>query len=353
MTSHLLHHDQRPSSRPLTRWFRIDVRYVLAAAAFALQACAANTATWIPQKALVEEGISKHGGTLRIQMKSSYEFPDPSTFGTNGAAWEGIIYIEPRYPEVEGMMSHLMGHLAGGPGSTCVDSEEIPTRWQAEWLAYNNIRAPSRFHSSRCQPWGRPPDDIAGFATDWVKALLGLQLVLDRDPSKQFLKGIREEYFTCGIQMMGCHAAVVSTYAASSVPEVRELVDTIRSVFEQASLVSEQSRRTFVSTDWSQHSNGGQHWQTTTGDLRAQSERLAVATRRLLLPLLRRDRADHYDEGVLSISRSERDGILRFQRRACEGPILDEYGIDSSRPISLETCRLLTWLGNATQFGPG
>lgn len=327
-------------------------RTLVVAAALAVQACAPTVTNFIPQQSVVVEAIRARGGTQQIKLKSAYEFPDPSTFGTKGAAWEGTMYVEPRYPEVGGMLGHLFGHLYGGPGTTCVDTEEIPTRWQAEFLAHNHINEPARFHAKRCEPWGHPPDDVAGFATDWAKALLGLQLVIDRDAKKQFSKGLREEYFVCGIQLMGCHDAVISAYANSSIPQVRNLVGTLRSVVQEAAAASEENRKLFAVTDWTKFPKGAEHWQTAKRDLRSQSERLATATRQELVPLLRVDHADSYEDAVLTISSSERTRIVDLRRRACEPSILDEFGIDSSRPMSAEACRLLTWLGNATRLRP-
>lgn len=327
-------------------------RTLVGAALVALQACAPTITNFIPQQSVVAEAIRARGGTQRLNLKSAYEFPDPSTFGTKGAAWEGTMYLEPRYSDVGGMHAHLYGHLYGGPGSTCVDTEDIPTRWQAEFLAYNHSNEPARLHAKRCEPWGHPPDDIAGFAMDWAKALLGLQLVIDRDAKKQFSKGLREEYFACGVQMMGCHDAVISTYAESSSPQVRNLVGTLRSVVQEAATASEENRRIFATTDWRQFPKGAEHWQTAKHGLQSQSERLATATRQILVPLLRVDHEASYQPGPLVITNTERDRILHFRGRACDQPLLDEYGVDPSQPMSAEACRLLTWLGNATQLRP-
>jgi hypothetical protein len=320
----------------------------VAAAALGLQACSTTSVELIPQKTLIMQGVAARGGTLNMNLKSAYEFPDPSTFGTNGAAWEGTIYLEPRYPEVEGALSHLNGHLYGGPGVTCVDTEAIPTRWQAEYLVYNKVRAPAHFHSNRCRPWGGSPDDIGGFAVDWVKALLGIQLVIDRDPAKQF-SGLREEYFRCGVEMMACHDAIIATYSSSKVSQIRELAATLRSAIAEAGAVSEENRRIFSGTDWAQESNGAERWRSARRDYGRTSTKLASAIRDSLVPLLRADESSGYGKSHLTITEKERSRILDFQRRACKAPLLEEYGIDRSRPASAEACELLTWLGGATQ----
>jgi hypothetical protein len=325
---------------------------LLVAVVLALPACAPTRTLPSFEQAAVVNGIKSRGGTLKVHLTSAYQFPDPSTFGTKGAVWEGVMYIEPRYPEVEGMLAHLYGHLFGGPQGTCVDSEEIPTRWQAEALAFQGIDTPARFHARRCLPWGTSPDAPAEFAVDWVKALLGLQLVVDRDAKKQFLAGMRDEYFPCEVQMLGCHDAVIASYADSSNPDIRKLVGILRGAIREVSALSAENRKVFASTDWEKGANGANCWQSAKHDPQKQSEQLAAATKQVLLPLLRADRAASYDPGALAITREQRDELHHFQSRACDHALLGGYGLDDSRPMSAEVCRLLAWLDGATQFRP-
>lgn len=325
---------------------------VLLAVVLAVSACAPTRPLPDVEQAVVISGIKSHGGTLNVHLSSAYEFPDPSTFGTNGAVWEGVMYVEPRYPHAEGVLAHLYGHLFGGPQNTCVDSEEIPTRWQAEALAAQGIDKPARLHAGRCSPWGNSPEDVGGFAMDWVKALLGLQLVVDRDAGKQYLAGMRDEYFACEVEMLGCHDAVITSYADSSNLAIRKLVRILRDAIREISEVSGENRKIFASTDWGKAANGADHWQATKHDMRKESEELAAATRRLLLPLLRADRLDSYAPGALDITRKQRDDLHHLQGRACDRNLLGRYGIDDTRALSAEVCRLLTWMDGTTQFRP-